>query len=90
METEKIKIHTLKTVQPYYGRVLSGQKTFDLRLNDRDFQTGDKALLVEYDSENNTFSGKQSEVEITYVLREFKGIEKNYCVFGFKVIKHWG
>lgn len=82
--------HHLKTVQPYYERVREEEKTFDVRLNDRDFQAEDRAYLEEYDKETDTYSGRKTHVKITYVLNNFAGIKKNYCVFGFEVIEHLG
>jgi len=75
--------HDLKTVQPFFSRVDSGEKTFEFRFNDRDFQTGDTACLREYDPKTDTYPGSTIFVNITYVLKEFKGIEAGYCIFGF-------
>jgi len=38
--------HTLKTPEPYFSAVQSGQKTFDVRINDRGYQKGDTVHLV--------------------------------------------
>jgi len=46
METE----HELKLEQTYFSRVASGQKTFEIRKNDRDFQVGDILILREFNS----------------------------------------
>lgn len=82
--------HHLKTVQPYYERVREEEKSFEVRLNDRDFQAEDRAYLEEYDKETDTYSGRKTHVRIIYVLNEFIGIKKNYCVFGYQVLKHLG
>ena len=47
MKTE----HELKTHPKYLQRVASGQKPFEIRKNDRDFQVGDRVILKEYDPE---------------------------------------
>lgn len=39
--------HTLKTVEPYFSQVLSGEKTFEVRRNDRAYQRGDELILVD-------------------------------------------
>lgn len=41
-------IHELKTVQPYFDAVASGEKNFDVRPNDRSFQRGDTVELYEW------------------------------------------
>jgi len=44
-----MKTHTLKTLPVYFDAVERGDKTFELRNNDRDFQTGDTLILEEFD-----------------------------------------
>ena len=79
--------HELKTLRPYYQRVLDGTKRFEVRKNDRDFQTGDHVSLLEYDGETSTVLETRIDAEITYVLQGGQfGIKKNYCVFGFKIL----
>lgn len=38
--------HILKTVEPYFSAVASGEKTFEVRRNDRAFQKGDILVLL--------------------------------------------
>lgn len=76
--------HDLKTVQPYFGRAKSGEKPFEFRKNDRDFQAGDFVILHEYDPETDSYSGDFVSGKITYVLREFEGIEPGFCVFAYE------
>lgn len=42
--------HTLKTIEPYFSAVLSGEKTFEVRRNDRAYQRGDMLVLVDTSS----------------------------------------
>lgn len=44
-----MKTHKLKTLPAYFDAVERGDKTFELRNNDRDFQAGDVLLLEEFD-----------------------------------------
>ena len=41
--------HALKTLPIYFDAALRGDKTFEVRKNDRDFQTGDTLILKEWD-----------------------------------------
>lgn len=41
--------HVLKTAPPYFEAVLTGDKTFEVRRDDRGFQRGDTLRLREYD-----------------------------------------
>lgn len=40
-------IHKLKTRQPYFDLVYKHRKTYEIRVNDRDFKAGDKVTLLE-------------------------------------------
>jgi hypothetical protein len=63
-----MKTHYLTTLINDYERCLNGSKNFEIRSNDRDFQTGDEVLLQEYDAELNQFTGATLKCTITYVL----------------------
>lgn len=41
-------IHELKIETDYFISVLDGSKNFEVRLNDRDFNSGDSLLMKEY------------------------------------------
>lgn len=43
--------HELKIWPQYYSRVKDGSKTFEIRENDRGFQSGDTVTLLEWDPE---------------------------------------
>ena len=57
-----------KKVWPeYYERILSGEKTFEIRLNDFDCESGDILVLREWDPTDETYTGRSLEKEVTYV-----------------------
>lgn len=65
--------HELKVQPPYFDALLSGDKTFELRRNDRGFQRGDRLRLLEWDpnfgfSDAGRYTGRRLLVEVTYVL----------------------
>lgn len=43
------RTHEIKIWPQYYFRVANGSKTFEIRENDRDYQSGDKVILREWD-----------------------------------------
>ena len=81
------KTHYLKTINPYYSQVWDFNKKFEFRKNDRDFKVGDIVFLQEYYPLNKYFSGSEIKVKITSLLKDFEGIEKDYCVFSFTIIE---
>lgn len=44
-----MKTHKLKTLPVYFDAVQRGDKTFEIRKNDRDFQAQDALVLAEWD-----------------------------------------
>lgn len=84
------KIHKLKVWLKYYTEISNGNKTFEIRKNDRDFKVDDFLYLQPFDND------KQEEVKIgralakiTYILedaREF-GLVDGYVILG---LKFWG
>lgn len=84
-----MKVHELKTINPYFNEVWSGNKTFECRLNDRDFKEGDPVLLREY-SDAHGYSGRTISGEIGFVLRDFQGTASGYVVFSIRKKKRNG
>jgi len=81
-------IHQLKTLPPYFYRILEDKKLFEVRKNDRDFQIGDEVELIYFNTEDKNEYKQPIRVEIIYVLNGGQfGIKKGYCVFGFKIIR---
>ncbi|MGX7108888.1 DUF3850 domain-containing protein [Facklamia miroungae] len=74
-------IHELKIDEIYFEDILSNNKQFEIRYNDRNFKKDDKVILKEINSFKK-FTGREIEVKIIY-LTEFEQKE-GYVVFGFK------
>lgn len=80
------KIHVLKIEDKYFKEVIAGTKTFEIRLNDRNYTVGDLIHFVNTDKkefknyDNNLF-------EITYIFSKSEfGLQNNYCVFSIRKI----
>ena len=77
--------HELKTIAPYFGDVVLGKKTFEVRKNDRNFQVGDFLHLRERDEGEHKYTGQEAFRSIVYILKgEFFGIHKDFCIMGIK------
>ena len=91
-----MRYHRLKTLAPYWERVQSGEKTFEIRKNDRDFQVGD-ILELEYYNPNEQIQTVQAvynynppsiiRTEIKYIFNGGKfGLDVDYCVMAIEII----
>lgn len=60
-----MQIHDLKIAPEYFAEVINGNKTYEIRNNDRNFVEGDAVLLREY--ANGGYTGRQCKAEIGYV-----------------------
>lgn len=85
--------HKLKTWPRFWDAVSGGEKTFEVRRNDRAFQTGDILVLKKYDPERGgSYVYDYGRVpagvftirkRITFLLQGGQfGIEPGYCVLG--------
>lgn len=85
--------HVLNTLPHYYDAVASGAKTFEIRRNDRGFQTGDVIELVrmrnETDRNAKSFDRSRIRKRITYMFAgdpalglDLGGIRGGYVVLG--------
>lgn len=88
-----MKIHELKILKDFADAVYSGDKTFELRENDRGFQKGDHIIFTALDSISEFTSNimidhaiNYCEYEITYVLNNW-GLKEGYVALAIKRIK---
>ena len=77
--------HQIKIRESFANAVYSGDKTFEVRKNDRGYQKGDYVeFIVLYDSDGCEYVDhplSKHRFKITYVLSGW-GIEEGFCVFG--------
>ncbi len=59
--------HELKTWPPAFSAILDGQKTHEVRVNDRHFQVGDNLRLREWNPETECYTGRYIVAAITYI-----------------------
>ena len=88
-----MKLHELKILHKYLVDVDLGNKTFELRKNDRDYQVGDLIHFIDI-RENDSTSKNRIEpnidentlYRITYVLKDVEkyGLDRDYCILAIK------
>lgn len=76
--------HTLKITPEYYRAIERGDKTFEVRKNDRDFQVYDILELKEFFG--GEYSGRYIRAEVTYILDNPEYCKEGYVIMGIKVI----
>lgn len=79
------KVHHIKLGASFFGEVERGEKTFELRKNDRDYKKGDILEMMEFKDGKNT--GRTVRVLVTYILTEFAGLEEGYCIMATRLVK---
>lgn len=80
-EKEK-KVHDIKIGKEFFEDVKNNVKTFELRKNDRNYKVGEILELHEYEAGEET--GRTCRKLITYMLKEFTGLQDGYCILGLK------
>lgn len=76
-------VHELKIIPEYFALQVSGDKRYEVRKNDRDFQVGDTLILNEWDGES--YTGRCITVVITCMLtaEQFDGIiDPRFVILG--------
>lgn len=84
-------IHNIKILRSFADAVISGDKNFEVRENDRGYQKGDTVNFTVIDKGicMNSHKLNTEFFEITYVLSGW-GIKDGYVVFGIKRIEEEG
>ena len=73
--------HNLKILTPYYEAVVAGNKTFELRKDDRPYRTGDTLILNEIGAGNEP-TGRVIKKKVGCILRDCPehGLFRGYCI----------
>ncbi len=76
----EVTVHELKILPEYFAAIVSGEKRFEIRKNDRNYKVGDILRLMKYEDDN--FTGDVHVSEITYIT-DFAQ-QDGYVVLGIK------
>ncbi len=75
-------IHDLNCESEFFDSLPpDGPKTFEIRIDDRNYIVGDILRLTR--SMRGSFGAPPKHIKrvrVTYILREFKGLQPGYCV----------
>ena len=76
-----MKTHELKTLWTFWDAIAEGSKTFEVRENDRGYQTGDKLILVRTVPGKPDIERQVIVKRVTYVLSGW-GLKNGYVALG--------
>lgn len=71
--------HYIKILPECYNAIDSGEKSFEVRYNDRNYQVHDILHLQEW--YNGNYTGREMAVEVTYLLDA-----PDYCKEGYVIM----
>lgn len=74
-----------KATSEYFQEVMSGKKTFDMRLADWDCQEGDTLVLDEIDATTKQPTGRSVRKRVGFVLKT-----KNFDLFPAEQVEQYG
>lgn len=77
-----MKHHYLKIIPEYYEAVKCGDKTFEVRLNDRNYQVNDVIHLQEFN--NGAYTGRELVKVVSYILNDDSYCKESYVVLALK------
>lgn len=76
--------HNIKIKPKYFTDVKTGLKTFEYRVNDRDYKVGDILNLQEF--EDDRYTGYVLQVKVTYILKD-EYVNDNFVIMSIKLVK---
>ena len=79
-------MHNLKTLPQYYQATIERRKLFEIRKNDRNFQTGDSVILNEWDGEH--YTGRFC-IGIIIDIYDITFLLPGYVAFTFKLLEEY-
>lgn len=78
--------HVLKCATEFFNLSLARLKSFELRVNDRDYKPRDLLILLDYCPITKSFSGRAQLLRVLYVLSR-ESLLKISC--GFALGENW-
>lgn len=77
--------HNLKIHPDFFDAVEKGDKTFEIRFNDRDFKRHDTLELREWNPRSDGYTGRViKNMHITYVTDFKDGLRDGWVCFGIR------
>ena len=86
--------HELKSWPEFFEPLSTGEKTFDLRRNDRRYQVGDILHIREWEPNTERYSGREINLKVCHVLeatgpggiKPYLGLAAGYAILGVEIL----
>ena len=72
--------HEIKCDPVHFQALITGEKNFEIRKNDRGYRVGDDLLIREFDRRNGEYTGRMLGKKITYIVEGQYGLPLDICV----------
>ena len=80
-----MKTHSLKTWPGQFRAIINGEKTFEFRKNDREFNEGEILSLKEWNPKLESYTGLHTEMKVIFILYGPSfGIPEGYCIMSIQ------
>ncbi len=76
------RFHFLNTVEPDFTEIAYGNKNFEVRKNDRDYQKGDYVELRSFDPITEECTGEAIIKRISYILKDPEYVKEGFVILG--------
>lgn len=83
-----MKTHELKILPEYFEDVVSGRKTFEVRLNDRNYKVRDNLILREW--KDGAYTGRKITKRVIYLLDDPAYCKEGFVILGLRSVKRKG
>lgn len=84
--------HHLKSWPQFFRPIREGNRTHELRRNDRDFAIGDLLILHEFDPATRTYTKEECELEVTSMTSfaepcavSDEAMNPNFCILSVRL-----
>lgn len=82
-----MKAHRLKTWPQYLSAVITGEKKFELRKDDRKFEEGDYLILEGWNPDIGQYTNATVILEVVYILRgPAFGLKKGFVIMSCDIV----
>ena len=75
-------VHELKTWPIFFGSILDGKKSYELRRNDRGFDCGDTLVLREWNPETEQYTGREAMRHVASIITRHEGLADGFVLMG--------